>query len=80
VIRDWFKLIIWYVRIRKAARGITPIKLLNIEERIQKQKLFNCVQKVKLGRLEDYEPYLGSEGEESSDVEDPMRMLYQDMN
>ena len=34
VIRDWFKLIIWYVRIRKAARGITPIKLLHIEERI----------------------------------------------
>ena len=34
VVKDWFKMIIWYVRIRKAARGVTPIKLLNIEERI----------------------------------------------
>lgn len=30
--------------------------------------------------MEDYEENHGSAGEESSEVEDPMKMLYQDMN
>ena len=33
-----------------------------------------------MAKLEHYEPNLGSDGEESSEVEDPMKMLYQDMN
>ncbi len=35
VIRDWFALALWYIRLRKAAKGTTPFKLLEIEERIQ---------------------------------------------
>ena len=36
VVHDWWYLIIWYVRLRKAARGVTPKKLLYVEERIQR--------------------------------------------
>jgi len=32
VIRDWFKLVLWYVRLRRAAKGSTPYQLLEIEE------------------------------------------------
>jgi Vacuolar sorting-associated protein 13, N-terminal len=35
LIRDWFKLVLWYVRLRRAAKGATPFKLLEIEEAIQ---------------------------------------------
>ena len=80
VVKDWFKLIMWYVRLRRCARKITPIKLLEIEERIQKHKLKDCVKKIKKARLDTYEPNLGSEGEQSSEVEDPMKLLYQDVN
>ena len=81
VVRDWFKLIIWYVRLRRCARGqFTPTKLLEVEERIQRQKLTNCVQKVKKARLENYEENLGSDGEASSEIEDPCKALYQEFN
>ena len=39
VIRDWFRLIIWYVRLRKASKNFVPIKLLKVELRRQKEKL-----------------------------------------
>lgn len=80
MVRDWFRLILWYVRLRKAARGVTPIKLLKVEERIQRQKLQHCVQRVKQARLDNYVENRGSEGEQSSEVEDPMKLLYQDVN
>ena len=28
VIRDWFRLVLWYIRLRKAARGQTPESLI----------------------------------------------------
>ena len=34
LIRDWFQLVLWYVRLRKASKGATPYKLLEIEEAI----------------------------------------------
>ena len=34
VIRDWFRLTLWFVRIRKAAKGTTPTSLIQIEERL----------------------------------------------
>ena len=46
--------------------------------RLQKEKLKNGVRKVKQGKLNEYVPYLGSDGEKSSEVEDPMRQLYND--
>jgi len=73
VIRDWFRMIIWYVRLRKASKQHTPIKLLKVELRLQKEKLKNGVRKVKQSVLDNYKPYLGSDGEKSSEVEDPMR-------
>jgi|TARA_B110000285_G_scaffold14549_1_gene14348 hypothetical protein len=36
VIRDWFWLVIWFIRLRKSAQGTTPEKLIQIEERIQR--------------------------------------------
>jgi hypothetical protein len=41
VVRDWFKLVLWYIRLRHAAKGKTPESLLRVEERLQRQKLFN---------------------------------------
>jgi len=46
--------------------------------RLQKEKLKHGVRKVKQGVLRDYQPYLGSDGDKSSEVEDPMRQLYND--
>lgn len=34
VIKDWFRLVLWYIRLRKAATGETPGSLLMVEERI----------------------------------------------
>lgn len=58
---------------------MTPYKLIRIEERIQRKELKNCVQKVKAARIENYEVNHGSEGELSSEVEDPMKLLYKDL-
>lgn len=78
VIRDWFRLALWYVRLRKAAQGTTPITLIEVEERIQRQKFFNGVVRVKQAKLRDYVENKGSDGETSSEVEDPMKELYQE--
>lgn len=34
VIRDWFRLILWFIRLRRAASNKTPEKLVQVEERI----------------------------------------------
>jgi len=34
VIRDWFRLVLWYVRLRKAARGEIPFILLEVESAV----------------------------------------------
>jgi hypothetical protein len=31
VIRHWFQLILWFVRLRRASKGATPYELLEIE-------------------------------------------------
>ena len=65
LIRDWFKLVLWYVRLRKAARGQTPYKLLEIEEAIQSRSLQNALMKAKRASAENYQPYFGSDDEDS---------------
>ena len=70
VVKDWFRLVLWYVRLRQAAKGETPSSLLNVEERIQRQKFFNGVMRVKQAKLQDYIPYKGSDGEASSEVDE----------
>ena len=70
---------IWFIRLRKAAhKKYVPTKLLDVEMRIQRQKLFQGVQRVSKARLTDYPEYHGSDGEESSEIEDPMKELYSD--
>jgi hypothetical protein len=34
VVRDWFRLTLWFIRLRKAASGQTPESLILVEERI----------------------------------------------
>jgi hypothetical protein len=34
LVRDYFHMVLWYVRLRKAAKGATPYKLLEIEEAV----------------------------------------------
>lgn len=35
VIRDWWRLVMWYIRLRKAAKGkYTPEELIKVHERI----------------------------------------------
>jgi hypothetical protein len=34
VIKDWFRLVLWFIRLRKAAKGQTPEALIQVEERI----------------------------------------------
>lgn len=31
IIRDWWQMALWYVRLKKAAKGQTPFKLLDIQ-------------------------------------------------
>lgn len=38
-IRSWWSLVIWYVRLRRAAGGQTPYKLLDVEMHLQKDKM-----------------------------------------
>ena len=71
VVKDWFKLVLWYVRLRRAAKGETPSSLLQVEERIQRQKFFNGVMRVKQAKLKDYVPFKGSDGETSSEIDEP---------
>lgn len=35
VIKDWFRLILWYVRLRRAAKGKIPYELLEVEALVQ---------------------------------------------
>lgn len=79
VVRDWFKLILWSVRLKRAAKGVMPETLIQVEERIQRQKFFNGVMRVKQAKIKDYVPYKGSDGETSSEVEDPTAKLLEDM-
>jgi hypothetical protein len=37
LIKDWFQLVLWYVRLRRAAKGNTPYQLLEIELALQKR-------------------------------------------
>jgi hypothetical protein len=77
VVRDWWRLILWYIRLRRAARrDYVPISLIDVELHLQRQRTFNGVQRVKTANLRDYTPNYGSDGEESSEVEDPMQQLY----
>lgn len=79
VIRDWFKLVLWFVRLRKAAKRkgeYIPISLLEVEERRQQAKTFNGLQRVRQAKLRDYVENYGTDGEESSEIEDPMKQLY----
>jgi hypothetical protein len=34
LIRDWWQMALWYVRLKKAAQGQTPFQLLEIEATI----------------------------------------------
>jgi hypothetical protein len=40
--------VLWYVRLRRAAKkdGYIPVSLLEVEERMQKAKYFNGVSRV----------------------------------
>ncbi len=58
-IRDWLWLSVWYVRLKKISRGITPYSILRIEEAVRKEDFSNPVEKVRAARLEDYKPYHG---------------------
>lgn len=69
MIKDWFRLVLWFIRLRKAAAGQTPESLIEVEERIQRQKFFNGVVRVKQAKLQDYIPNKGSDGDTSSEVE-----------
>ena len=48
-----------------------------VEERIQRQKFFNGVVRVRQAKLRDYVPYKGSDGDTSSEVDDPLHKLYE---
>lgn len=68
VIKDWFKLVLWYVRLRRAARGQTPFILLDIEAQIQSKALTNALIKARKASLVGYVPYNGEE--EAKDMQD----------
>ena len=75
VVRDWWRTVLWFVRLRRAAKpgGYTPISLIEVEEFLQKQKLWHGKERAKQARLNEYVENFGSDGEESSEVEDPMK-------
>lgn len=68
LIRDWFQLVLWYVRLRRASKGATPYKLLELEEAMQQRSLQNAVTKAKRATVESYVPYYGSDNEEENDA------------
>lgn len=66
LIRDWFQLVLWYVRLRRASKGATPFKLLELEEAMQQRSLQNAVMKAKRATVDGYEPFYGSDNEEEN--------------
>ncbi len=66
LIRDWFQLVLWYVRLRRASKGATPFKLLELEEALQQRSLQNAVMKAKRATVDGYEPYYGSDNDEEA--------------
>jgi len=58
VIKDWFRLILWYSRLRKAAQGgsdsYIPHELLVVERRVQAERLKNGINSIKNAKLENY--------------------------
>lgn len=57
VIKDWWQLILWYIRLRKIAKGSIPYKLLEVEQQYQNHNLQNALMKAKRANLMAYEHY-----------------------
>jgi hypothetical protein len=70
VVRDWWRMVLWYVRLRQAAKGKTPLSLIEVEMKLQKNKLnAQGYKNAKMVNLNGYKPYHGSDGE-SSEVQE----------
>ena len=52
------------MRLRRAAKGSTPFKLLELEEAMQARQLQNAVMKAKRASVQDYQPFYGSDEED----------------
>jgi len=67
VIRDWFKLVLWYVRLRRASKGVFCTELMEVEKRAGPLSVIkNPVKNVLMKNVKDYVPIF-TDGEE----EDP---------
>lgn len=51
VVRDWFRLSLWFVRLRRAAKGKTPTSLIRVEERLQRKQFFNGIMRIRQARI-----------------------------
>ena len=51
VMRDWLWLSVWYIRLKKISKGVTPYSVLQIEEAVKAKDFANPVAKVKKARL-----------------------------
>lgn len=60
IIRDWMQLVLWYVRLKRASKGATPFKLLEVQAAVQGQSLNNALVKAKKATLSGYVPYYGN--------------------
>jgi hypothetical protein len=70
VVRDWFRMVLWFVRLRNAAKGKISYELFRVEQAIQKGAYSNGLAKIKQASIRNYVAYLGTDGEESSDLEE----------
>ena len=66
VVRDWWQLVLWYIRLRKISKGVMPYKLLEVEAQYQSLNLQNALAKAKRANLMAYEHYQGSSDEEDA--------------
>ena len=62
VVKGWWRLVLWYVRLRKAARGSTPTELLEVEKHIGAKTPNDPVEAALRADVRGYKPYYGEEG------------------
>ena len=64
-------MVLWYIRLKQAAKGKTPYSLLELEQKLQKRTLtHNSFINMINADLRNYRPYHGTDGESSEVIDD----------
>lgn len=58
MIRDWFKMSVWYLRLKKGQGRVVPTELVTIDYLVHSHKIKNPIMKVQIALAEKYIPII----------------------